>query len=213
MKFYCVIIFILSYAVTDAQTPNWNEMFRQKRTQRKYLTQQIAALKVYLNYLKKGYEIVDKGLKTIGDIKNGTFTLDKDYLNSLKQVNSVVSNSPKVHDILVYQQAIIRSFQKLIEDCNHSPDINTEEVEYIQHVYANILIECDNSIDELTLITTSGEAEMKDDERLSRLDKVHLDMLDKYTFTQDFVNGTRLLLLQRAKERTQIQSLKNLHND
>ena len=54
---------------------------------------------------------------------------------------------------------------------------------------------------------------MKDDERLLRLDKVHEDMLDKYAFTQDFVAGTRMLSLQRAKEKSQIKSSQNLHSE
>src|SRR5690606_38045577 len=89
MKKNALLLFMVSLmtvTTTWAQSPTFNEWFRQKKTQRKYLVKQIAALKVYLEYLKKGYEIVDKGLTTIGEIKNGTFSLDKDYFNSLKAV-------------------------------------------------------------------------------------------------------------------------------
>lgn len=204
---------LLSYFAGQAQTPNWNEWFRQKKTQRKYLIQQIVALKVYLEYLKKGYDIAQKGLTTIGDIKNGTFTLDKDYFNSLKQVNPVVKNSPKVNSILAYQRSIIKDFRKLYEDCKKDENLNPDEVRYIETVYHNMLTECEDSIDELTLITTSGEAEMKDDERLLRLDKVHEDMLEKYSFTQDFTASTRLLSLKRAKEKKQTKELYELYNE
>lgn len=204
---------LLSYFAGQAQTPNWNEWFRQKKTQRKYLIQQIVALKVYLEYLKKGYDIAQKGLTTIGDIKNGTFTLDKDYFNSLKQVNPVVKNSPKVNSILAYQRSIIKDFRKLYEDCKKDKNLNPDEVRYIETVYHNMLTECEDSIDELTLITTSGEAEMKDDERLLRLDKVHEDMLEKYSFTQDFTASTRLLSLKRAKEKKQTKELYELYNE
>lgn len=54
MKKLCVIMALLTSNVAgQAQTPNWNEWFRQKKTQRKYLIQQIAALKVY-RILKNG---------------------------------------------------------------------------------------------------------------------------------------------------------------
>jgi hypothetical protein len=68
-------------------------------------------------------------------------------------------------------------------------------------------------MDELSLITTSGEAEMEDDERLRRLDKVHEDLLDQYTFTQDFIAGVHALSLGRAKERSQRKGLLDLYND
>ena len=212
-RLFIIMIFSWVYISSQAQSPNWNEWFRQKKTQRKYLVQQIAALKVYLEYLKKGYDIAQKGLTTIGDIKNGTFNLDKDYFNSLKQVSPVVRNSPKVNEILVYQQYIQRDFRKLLQDCQVDENFAPSEVNYMQSVYQNMLVECNISIDELTLITTVGEAEMKDDERLLRLDKIHEDMLDKYAFTQDFVAGTRMLSLQRAKEKSQIKSSRNLHSE
>lgn len=212
-RLFIIMICSWVYISSQAQSPNWNEWFRQKKTQRKYLVQQIAALKVYLEYLKKGYDIAQKGLTTIGDIKNGTFNLDKDYFNSLKQVSPVVRNSPKVNEILVYQQYIQRDFRKLLQDCQVDENFAPSEVNYMQSVYQNMLVECNISIDELTLITTVGEAEMKDDERLLRLDKIHEDMLDKYAFTQDFVAGTRMLSLQRAKEKSQIKSSRNLHSE
>lgn len=214
MKTLCITITILVCSVMGyAQTPNWNEWFRQKKTQRKYLIQQIAALKVYLEYLKKGYDIAQKGLTTIGDIKNGTFHLDKDYFNSLKQVSPVVRDSPKVTSILNYQYSIIREFRKLYEDSKKDENLTPDEIRYIENMYHNMLDECDDSIHELTLITTSGEAEMKDDERLLRLDKVHEDMLEKYTFTQDFTASTRLLSLKRAKEKKQTKHLQELHSE
>lgn len=205
-----LLLVVLCCGAAQAQTPNWNEWFRQKKTQRKYLIQQIAALKVYLEYLKKGYKIVDKGLTTIGDIKDGTFTMDKDYLNSLKQVSPVVKNSPKLNEVIAYQNSIRKDLYRLVLDSRRDENLSSDEVEYIEEVYKNMLEECEASIDELIVITTSGEAEMKDDERLLRLDKVHDDMQEKYAFTQDFINGTRLLCVERAKEKNQIKRSEQL---
>jgi len=69
---------------------NWQEWFRQKKTQRKYLVQQIAALKVYLEYLKEGYAVAKKGLNLVGDIKDGNFNSHAEYFGSLKLVNPSV---------------------------------------------------------------------------------------------------------------------------
>jgi S-adenosylmethionine synthetase len=212
-KLFILLLVCCGWITLRAQTPNFNEWFRQKKTQRKYLLQQIAALKVYLEYLKKGYKIVDKGLTTIGDIKNGTFTLDKDYLYSLKQVSPVVKNSPKVAEVLMYQRSIITDLKKFVDECRNDENLSAGEVRYIEDVYANMLKECDASIDELTVITTSGEAEMKDDERLLRLDKVHDAMQNKYTFTQDFIDSTRLLSMERAKEKNQIKGSGKLYSE
>lgn len=202
---------VLCSIIAQAQSPNFNEWLRQKKTQRKYLVQQIAALKVYLEYLKTGYKIVDKGLTAIGDIKGGAFNLDKDYFNSLKQVNPLIRNSPKVNEILVYQQAITSEFKRLIDYCNSDNHYTTGDINYVKAVYSGMLSEGNNAVDELTFITTAAEAEMKDDERLVRLDKVHADVQDQYAFTKDFVAGTKMLGLQRAKEQHEIQSIRKLY--
>jgi hypothetical protein len=87
IRLFIIMLCSMSCYTSIAQTPNWNEWFRQKKTQLKYLAEQIAALKVYLEYLKKGYDVAQKGLSTIELIKSGSFSLHKDYFNSLKQVS------------------------------------------------------------------------------------------------------------------------------
>ena len=206
-----VMLFVGGCLDADAQVPKAKEIFKQKKTQTEYLIKQIAALKIYFQYLKKGYEIAGKGLHTVGDIKNGSFDLDKGYLNSLKQVSPVVRNSPKADDILLYHHHVKVDFRKLYEDCKSDENLTNEEIRYIQAVYANMLRECKASLDELDLIVTAGETEMNEDERLQRLDKVYLDILEKYSFTQDFAGGTRLLCLERAKDKHQVNGSINLH--
>lgn len=208
-----VMLFIfltITYTARSQDAPNFNEWFNQKKTQIKYLVQQIAALQVYLGYLRKGYEVVDKGLTTVGNIKDGTFGQDKVYLKSLKNVSPVVSNSPQVNAILVYQQSIIKAFQRMEDFVRDSEYISPPEREYIRIVHANILRECDDAMDQLSLILTAGETEMKDDERLLRLDRMHEDMLDKYTFTRSFGSSTELLVMQRAKDDHDIHTTKKL---
>lgn len=208
-----ILLILFGFLTSHAQSPTWEEWFRQRRTQRKYLIQQIAALKVFLEYLKKGYDIAEKGLNTIADIKNGTFRMDSDYFNSLKEVSPIVKNSPKVKDILDYNQTILNDLREFVNTSRSNENLSAEEIAYIENVYENMLTECESSIDELITITTSGEAEMKDDERLLRLDKVHDDMQDKYAFTKGFISSSQLLSLQRAKEKSQLERSNKIYDE
>ncbi|MBL0744862.1 hypothetical protein [Chryseolinea lacunae] len=201
-----ILLLLLASSARSQDAPTFNEWFSQKKTQIKYLVQQIAALKVYLGYLKQGYEIVDKGLTTIGDIKGGSLLQDKTYLNSLKTVNPLVSHAPQVKVIVMYQESIIRLFDKLQIQVADSDYFTEAEIKYMQDVHQGMLTECHDAIDELTLILTAGQAEMKDDERLLHLDKIYEEMADNYTFTKCFVSSTQLLANQRAKERHQVRS-------
>ena len=199
-----LLIFAFAIGATICNGQTFNEWFRQKKTQKKYLLQQIAALKVYLDYLKKGYKIVDKGLTIVGDIKQGKFDLDIEYLESLKNVNSAVSGSAKVASIVAYQRMIIIEFRRLKSLTNATDLLTNEEKQYVENVYANMLRESEMSLDELDRVLSNSDFEMKDDERVKRVDGLYVDMKDKYTFTKSFANSTEVLIAQRSKDKQEV---------
>lgn len=199
---------ILTTNIGHAQ--KWDEWFKQKKTQKKYLIEQIAALKVYLEYLKEGYDIAKKGLTIVGDIKEGKFDLDLEYIASLGNVNPAISGSPKVSSIIAYQRLVILEFHKLKQLTSDSDFLTREERNYIADVYANMLRESELTLHELDRVLSNSDFEMKDDERLQRLDLLYSDMKDKYMFTRAFSNSAELLIGQRAKEQSEIDSYRNL---
>ena len=191
----------------EAQT--FQEWFRQKSTQRKYLIQQIAALKVYLGYLKDGYDIAKKGLNIVGDIKDRNFKDHSTYFESLKLVNASVRNSAKVSLIVAYQNQIVNEFRKLRR--NSDNQLTPEEMRYIEDVYDNLISEYELSLAVLTQVISDRTLEMKDDERLAAIDAVYEDMKDKYAFTKSFMNSTSMLIMQRAKEQFEIEGASKLN--
>ena len=201
-KVILIISLLTLSQVATGQT--FDEWFRQKKTQRKYLVQQIAALKVYLGYLKDGYDIAKKGLTMVGDIKQGKFDLDIEYLASLRSVNPSVSKSAKVASIVAYQRAIMIEFGALKNKAVETELFRDEEKAYIGNVYANMLRESDESVDELDRVLSNSDFEMKDDERIKRVELLYADMKDKYAFTRSFSNSTTLLIAQRESETRQI---------
>jgi hypothetical protein len=206
MKFLFIIVTgILLSTTSPAQT--WDEWFKQKKTQKKYLAKQIVLLRLYLGYLKKGYEIADKGLTTIHNIKNGDFNLHRDFFGSLKNVNPHIKNSAKVADIIAFQVYIIQNIKRVNNFCKNNEYFTPEEIRYVAAVYSNMLFLCDASISELLTIIRSNETEMKDDERLVRIDKLYDDMLDKHAFVQSFDSDLRLIARERERETRSVERM------
>ncbi|MFZ6013026.1 MAG: hypothetical protein ACOYXT_21970, partial [Bacteroidota bacterium] len=160
MKFLMILITGMIFS-TAAPAQTWNEWFKQKKTQKKYLVKQIALLRVYLGYLKKGYEIADKGLTTIHNIKNGDFNLHRDFFGSLKNGNPHIANSAKVADIIAFQVYIIQNMKRVNNFCKDNDHFTPEEIRYVAAVYSNMLFLCDASVSELLMIIRSNETEMK----------------------------------------------------
>ncbi|HMR55863.1 MAG TPA: hypothetical protein PKC10_01005 [Cyclobacteriaceae bacterium] len=206
MKFLFIIVTgILLSTTSPAQT--WDEWFKQKKTQKKYLAKQIVLLRLYLGYLKKGYEIADKGLTTIHNIKNGDFNLHRDFFGSLKNVNPHIKNTAKVADIIAFQVYIIQNIKRVNNFCKNNEYFTPEEIRYVAAVYSNMLFLCDASISELLTIIRSNETEMKDDERLVRIDKLYDDMLDKHAFVQSFDSDVRLIARERERETRSVERM------
>ncbi len=209
-KITVTIVMILCMRSLYAQT--WNEWFAQKKTQIKCLYEQIAALQTYAVYVKEGYSIVSKGINTINDIKNGDFKLHDDHFSSLKEVNPSIKNLSQVEGILNYQNMIIVRFKKAIEDCKNSEQFSDEEIDYINRVYNNMTNECVKDIDVLMPLITDDSLEMKDDERLQRINQIYLNMQDKYSFTMSFTKEISVLAADRVKEQNDVDVSKTLYN-
>ena len=207
-KLLIIFSIALSFSSGNVNAQTFNEWFRQKKTQKKYLVQQIVALKVFLGKLKQGVDIAYKGLNTITNIKKGNFNLHRDFFSSLKNVKPAISNSAKVADIIAFQIYVIRDMKRIYNFCASNKNFTPEEVRYIARVHTNMLFLCDASISELLMIIRSNETEMTDDERLLRIDKIYDDMLDKHAFVQAFSNDTQMLSLERDKEKRETDLLK-----
>ena len=108
MKTRLLLFLLLITGVSKAQT--WEEFSKQKETQKKYLLQQLAALKVYAGYLKKGYTIVTDGLNSIKGFTKAELNLHDTFFKSKKSVNPAVVNQKMLDDIYVFQRSILKNF-------------------------------------------------------------------------------------------------------
>jgi hypothetical protein len=206
-----LILFLFGMFATTTQAQTFAEWFRQKKTQKQYLIQQIAALQVYIGYAQKGYSIAKEGLNTIGELKRGEFNLHTGYFNSLKSVTPKIKQYAKVADIVAMQVTIIQGYSKTRRQVRKSGVFNGEELDYIMRVLGRLLDDCENTLNELIAVTTDGNLEMKDDERLERIDILYHDMTDKYTFSRSFNKETMVLAASRIKGNNDVQTSRALY--
>jgi hypothetical protein len=179
--------------------------------QRKVLLQQIAALQIYIGYAKKGYSIAKKGLNTIGDLKRGELNLHSDYFTSLKLVNPKIKNYARVAEIVALQTEILACYNRALEQIQQDDLFHGDEIAYIKRVFNRLIENCDNNLYELITIATDGQLEMKDNERMKRIDQLYQNMLENHTFCEAFSNQTRLMSLSRVKDTKDVKTSRALH--
>lgn len=212
MKYQIILLTIIILFVNRfCHAQNASEWGNQKKTQRKYLMQQIAALQVYISHLQKGYAIAKDGLTFISDLKDGEFSMHKDYFNSLKKVNSIVRKYARISDIIALQKEILQTYHRNYTQVQKSDVFNKAELDYINDVYARLLADCNSTLNDLIAITTDDNFEMKDSQRLDRIDLLYAAMLDQYTFINSFGNETKIMVASRIKVKADIETSGILH--
>ena len=179
--------------------------------QRKELLLQIAALQVYIDYAQKGYSAVSKGLNFIGDVKKGEVNLHGEYFASLLKINPKVRNYYKAAEIVSMQFKIIKIYKRTYTDLKAADLFNGNELDYIERSFERLLENCSNTLQELLIITTDSKLELKDDQRIGRIDELHKTMLEDYNFCLSFSNEAKLLSLSKARERNDIKHTSSIY--
>jgi len=205
-----MMVLIIALALPASHAQGLKEWFNQKQTQTEYLLQQIAALQVYIGYLEKGYKIVQGGLNTIGDIKNGHFNLDKAFFDGLKTINPKVKNYARVADIITLNIQVIQLSGKALKEARTSNRFNGKELGYVDKVFTGVTDGCGELIEELTGLLSPGNLQLSDDERIKRIDGVYAEMEDRYGFVNSFCADLSRMRLQRSQELRDASTLQKI---
>lgn len=209
MKNRIFFLFILLITIgTKAQAQTTAEWLQQKKTQKKYLMQQIAALQMQLGYVKKGYSIAKDGLNLIGDLKEGEFDLHKDYFNSLKTVNPRIRHYSKIADIVSLQVEIVKTYKNTLK---FSEGLTPGEIRFAGKKFELLLNNTSDILNELLTVTSDGKLEMKDDERIKNIDKLYNAMLENAGYAKKFSNEIKGIQVTRKQEKIDIQTSHKLH--
>lgn len=179
--------------------------------QRKELILQIAALQVYIDYAKKGYSAVSKGLNFIGDARKGELNLHDDYFTSLLKINPKIRNYYKTTEIISLQFKIMKLCRKTAADLRTADLFHGSELDYIERSFGRLLQNCSQTLDQLLAITTDAELELKDDQRLERIDQLHKMMQEDYNFCLSFCSEARLLSVSKTADRKDSKGLSELY--
>jgi hypothetical protein len=179
-----------------------NQVVQAQAKQRKELLLQIAALQVYIDYARKGYSAVSKGLNFIGDAKKGEVNLHGDYFTSLFKINPKVKNYYKVAEILSMQFNIMKIYKRTYADLKGNDLFHGSELDYIERSFERLLENCNATLEQLLVLTTDSKLELKDDQRIERIDALYKTMLEDYSFCLSFSREAKLLSLSKSCEKS-----------
>lgn len=199
---YIIMLFIIPVCACG-QSQNAKEI--------KFMTEQIAALRVYTGYVKKGYNTVKGGLNTINDIKSGDINLHRAYYHSLIAVNPTVRSYPKTRDIVRVQEQISKMIKTSKAFLSKSPGFSYDEKQYQYRVFDRLMADCEQTLTDFEAVLTDGELQMKDDERIRRIDGLHAKSLEQWQFGKQFCAEAISLAMARTQGQRDIDNSRKLH--
>ena len=174
--------------------------------------EKLAQFKKILNNMYTGYKVLYKGYTTIKDISEGNFDLHRNFLDGLLQVSPAVRKYKRIVDIASYQLRIVKEYRAAFNQFKQDKHFTADEIDYLEKVYENLFQASLKSLDELAMIITSGRLRMSDDERLQSIDRIHNEVVDQYSFLQEFNNSTAILAVQREKEMMDIELSRKIYS-
>lgn len=191
----------------SAVAQSFSEWFKQKKTQKKYLLEQISALFTYARYVRDGYGIAERGLGTISGLTRGELNLHDAFFSALKTVAPMVRHHTKIPEILALQLAM----NNRLAAAGKNGNLTRDDREYIAAVRKQLLAECGKDLDELLLLVMAGGVEMKDEERLARLNAVYGRTMDKWSFLNQWLGEVGTVVAIKEREQQSLKLIKELY--
>jgi hypothetical protein len=173
--------------------------------------EKLAQYKQILADLKKGYQILSSGYNTIKDLSEGNFSLHKSFLDGLLQVSPTVKKYKRIGDIISSQLLLVKEYKLAYKRFKSDNNFTISELSYMGRVYDNLFRWSLQNLDDLATIVTANELRMSDDERLKAIDDLFADIQDKLIFLRQFNSNTTILALQRAKDKKDAATIRNIY--
>jgi hypothetical protein len=209
LAFVMCLIFLVQ---SEAQCQTFNEWFKQKKTQKRYLIEQIAALQLYLKNLKQGYTVVKKGLNLVGEITGNSYSMDNIYLKSLLDVKATLTNSDLSESIQHTEQNIRNRLMLFVDRIDKNAGlITTEESAYLKKVVEKVESLTDEQVAIARSAKSSNEFQMTDANRIQILTNVKLELQGVESFLGQADGELTRLVIQRQKESQELNELKILY--
>lgn len=206
-----VLLILIGCFPVTIQAQTFDELFKQKKTQIQYLITQIAELQIYLQNVKKGYEVVRSGMNTVKNIRNGEFTLHDLYYTSMGLVNPLIRQSPGALQIARHLQYTLKAAMGLQNLLNNEIAFNEDSRKYIRECIYRLLEDAEKVRLELLDLTTDNSFELSDDQRLNRLAVLNQRSLSQVKFIKSLTAQIVALIRSIEQEQLDSQTIRSLH--
>ena len=134
-----------------------------------------------------------------------------DYFEELRKVKAVFTYYQRVKDIIEQQVQIIKEYKTAWELFRQDKTFTPDELDHMTGVYAGMIKESKENIDDLFLIINSFVTQMTDSKRLEMINSIAELTEETLMDLKKFNHENKMLSLQRAVETNEIERIRKLY--
>lgn len=134
-----------------------------------------------------------------------------DYFQELWKVKAALAYYQRVKDIIERQVQMVNEYKAAWALFQQDKNFTQAELDYMYNIYSGMLDESVKSIDQLFLVVNAFATQMSDAKRLEIINTVSDNLEQQFIDIKDFSNQNKMLSLQRASEKGEIEYVKRLY--
>ncbi len=134
-----------------------------------------------------------------------------DYFQELRKVKNILTTYQRVKDIVNDQVAMITEYKAAWAMFRQDKHFSADELNYMAEVYTGMMNESLKNIDQLFLVVNAFTTQMSDAKRMEIINAAAKGMEAGFLDLKEFNNQNKLISVQRAADKGEIEYVKKLY--
>lgn len=150
-------------------------------------------------------------LDEIGDWTEKQKEQYRKYFEELQKVKAIISYYQRIKSITQKQTSLVREYQRAWNLVRNDGHFTAQEIDYMAKVYAGILNESAQNIDQVMLVINSFQTQMTDAKRMEIINEAADRVDQNYSDLKQFNGENAVLSMQRARGQGDVDMVKRLY--
>jgi len=133
------------------------------------------------------------------------------YFDELWRIKAALAYYQKVKDIIEKQLQLVREYKAAWALFKQDKNFTVDELDYMQQVYNGMMDESIKNLDQLSLVINAFVTQMSDAKRMEIINEVDHNLDENLSDLREFNNQNKMMSLQRASDKGDIETVRKLY--
>jgi len=220
-KLLAVVLFVLCFVVSPVQ--NANAQIPIMEIIKQAITKVIVAVDLKIQrlqnktiWLQNAQKVLENKmselkLTEISDWVEKQRAQYANYFDELWRIKTALAYYQRIKDIIEKQLQLVNEYKGAWALFKQDKNFTADEMDYMQEVYNGMMDESIKNLDQLSLVINAFVTQMSDANRMEIINEVDHNLDENLNDMREFNNQNKMISLQRASEKGDIETVKKLY--